>query len=185
MLASRMAQSVTSLRRTNLVVIGGKADIERSCCPLWSDANDPDRSSALVGQRTAAPRFRTIQASRTCRYLPGQPWRTVSWHSGFRGGAHARRKTARVDSLARRRGDRVAARGGRAAACDAGVRHSSRFFARVRPNFHGPAARRDCNFRRRTGLAVKAATSTIPIVSKIVLQQSGRNWTCMGRASPA
>jgi hypothetical protein len=51
--------------------------------------------------------------------------------------------------------------------------------------FNGPAARRDCNFRRRTGLAVKAATSTIPIASKIVLQQSGRNWTCMGRASPA
>ena len=40
-------------------------------------------------------------------------------------------------------------------------------------------------FGDATGLAVKAATSTIPIVSKIVLQQSGRNWTCMGRASPA
>jgi hypothetical protein len=51
--------------------------------------------------------------------------------------------------------------------------------------FTDPLRARDCNFRRRTGLAVKAATSTIPIVSKIVLQQSGRNWTCMGRASPA
>jgi len=36
-----MAESVTSLRRTRLVAIGGKADIGRSCCLLWSDANDP------------------------------------------------------------------------------------------------------------------------------------------------
>jgi hypothetical protein len=36
-----LAQSVTSLRRTSLVATGGKADIGRSCCLLWSDANDP------------------------------------------------------------------------------------------------------------------------------------------------
>src|SRR5262249_52086743 len=59
-------------------------------------------------------------APRTCQYLPGQPWRAVSWHIGFRGGAHARRKTARVDSPARRRGG-VAGGRAYAAASEAAV----------------------------------------------------------------
>src|SRR5262245_33055143 len=68
-------------------------------------------SGARVGWCTAAPRFRTIQGCPKDLPVPsGQPWRAVSWHSGFRGGAHARRKTARIDSPARRSGD-VAARG--------------------------------------------------------------------------
>jgi len=35
-----VAQSVTSLRRTSLVGLGGKADIGR-LLPAWSDAIDP------------------------------------------------------------------------------------------------------------------------------------------------
>src|SRR5262245_44828940 len=67
----------------------------------------------------------------------------VSWHSGFRGGAHARRKTTPVHHAPRRCGCCVAARGARAAAGDAGDRipasrvartlraHCRRFSARL------------------------------------------------------
>src|SRR5262245_20149860 len=59
--------------------------------------------------------FRTIQVCpKDLRALPVHPEPTVSWHSGFRGGAHARPKTTRVHHAHRRRG-RVAARGARAA----------------------------------------------------------------------
>src|SRR6478735_12570452 len=50
---------VGSLRRTEPVAIAGIADIRRSLAARRTDANDPDRSSALVGQCTAAHRFRT------------------------------------------------------------------------------------------------------------------------------
>jgi hypothetical protein len=52
---------------------------------------------------------------RTCGALPGHAEAAVSWHSGFRGGAHARRKTARGPYAAGRRCGRVAARGTRSA----------------------------------------------------------------------
>src|SRR5262245_34774720 len=40
-------------------------------------------------QHLGSEQFRS--APRTCRYPSGQPWRAVSWHSGFRGGAHGPR----------------------------------------------------------------------------------------------
>src|SRR6516164_4968818 len=49
-------------------------------------------------------------------------------------------ETSRVHHTARQRGCGVAARGARAAAGDAGLRHSTRLFARIRPNLHGAAA---------------------------------------------
>src|SRR5262245_25221988 len=55
------------------------------------------------------------------RALPVHPEPAVSWHSGFRRGAHARRKTTPVHHV-HRRDDRVAARGARAATGDAGGR---------------------------------------------------------------
>src|SRR5207247_7816316 len=62
-------------------------------------------------------RFRTIQAyPKDLRALPVHPEPAVSWHSGFRGGAHARPKTTSVHHAAWRRCGRVAARGARAAA---------------------------------------------------------------------
>src|SRR5215471_12273437 len=71
------------------------------------------------------PGTRTIQVfPKDLRVLPGHPEPAVSWHSGFRGGAHARPETAPVHHAARRRGGCVAARGARAAARDAGSRIS-------------------------------------------------------------
>jgi hypothetical protein len=55
------------------------------------------------------------------RALPVHPDPAVSSHSGFRGGAHARPKATAVSHAARMR-SRVAARGARAAAGDAGDR---------------------------------------------------------------
>src|SRR5262245_60038629 len=72
--------------------------------------------------RQRQSRFRTIQVSpKDLGALPGHPEPTVSWHSGFRGGAHARPKTTPVHCAARRC-RRVAARGACAAASDAGNR---------------------------------------------------------------
>jgi hypothetical protein len=70
-------------------------------------------------------RFRTIQGCpKDLGALPGHPEPAVSWHSGFRGGAHARPKTTPVDHAAQRRGCiGVAARG----ACAAGKSHFSGF----------------------------------------------------------
>jgi hypothetical protein len=49
------------------------------------------------------PQFRTIQVyPKDVLMLQRQPERAVDCPGGFRGGAHARRKTARVDSPARR-----------------------------------------------------------------------------------
>src|SRR5215472_14710982 len=63
-----------------------------------------------------AARFRTIQARpKDLRALPVHPEPAVSWHSGFRGGAHARPKATPVPHAARWRYGRVAARGARAA----------------------------------------------------------------------
>jgi hypothetical protein len=60
-----MAQSVTSLRRTSLVAIGGKADIGRSCCLLGpTRLTQSGRRRAEIPQRSfrsKAKRFRTIQ----------------------------------------------------------------------------------------------------------------------------
>jgi hypothetical protein len=84
------------------------------------------RSRCEAGQTVAAggSRFRTIQVyPKDLRALPGHPEPAVSWHSGFRGGAHARSKTTPVPHAARRRGSGVAGRGAGAAA-DAGGRIS-------------------------------------------------------------
>jgi hypothetical protein len=67
--------------------------------------------------RLDSERFRSTP--RTCRSLPVHPEPAVSWHSGFRRGAHARPKATTVHHAARRCGG-VAARGARAAAGDAG-----------------------------------------------------------------
>ena len=51
------------------------------------------------------PGTRTIQVyPKDLRALPGHPAPAVSWHSGFRRGAHARHKTTPVDHATRRRG---------------------------------------------------------------------------------
>src|SRR5262249_53886076 len=71
-------------------------------------------------------RFRTIQVEpEDLRALPGHPEPAVSWHSGFRGGAHARPKTTAVHHAARQRGGFVAARGARAT----GRAHAAHRFA--------------------------------------------------------
>jgi hypothetical protein len=55
--------------------------------------------------RSPPPRFRTIQVCpKDLESLPGHPKPAVSWHSGFRGGAHARLKATPVSHAARRRG---------------------------------------------------------------------------------
>src|SRR5262249_4073170 len=71
------------------------------------------RALAICPPQLGAPLgFRTIQACpKDLRVLPGHPEPAVSWHSGFRGGAHARPKATPVHHAARRRGSRVAARG--------------------------------------------------------------------------
>jgi hypothetical protein len=57
-----------------------------------------------------AARFRTIQGyPKDLRVLSGHAEPAVSWHSGFRGGAHVRPKTTPVHHAPRRRGG-VAAR---------------------------------------------------------------------------
>src|SRR5215813_8884619 len=59
-----------------------------------------------------ALRNRTIQVyPKDLRALPVHPEPAVSWHSGFRGGAHARHKTTPVLHAAQRRSSRVAAAG--------------------------------------------------------------------------
>src|SRR5262249_40980951 len=88
----------------------------RSGTPSWRRTG-----SRISGDR--APRdptqFRTIQVCpKDLGALPGHPEPAVSWHNGFRGGAHARPKTTPVHHPARRRGG-VAARGPRAPAGDA------------------------------------------------------------------
>src|SRR5262249_38085506 len=61
------------------------------------DASFPGRITRL--------RFRTFQiCAKDLRALPGHPEPAVSWHSGFRRGAHARHKTTPVSHAARRRG---------------------------------------------------------------------------------
>src|SRR5438445_2547070 len=73
--------------------------------------------SATTGAAAPSCDFRTIQVyPKDLRALPGHPEPAVSWHGGFRGGAHARPKTTAVHHAARRRGGSVAARGARAAA---------------------------------------------------------------------
>jgi hypothetical protein len=57
------------------------------------------------------------------RVLPGHPEPALSWHSGFRGGAHARPQTTPVHYAARRRGSRRLAAGGARAADRAGAAH--------------------------------------------------------------
>src|SRR5262245_36050698 len=57
--------------------------------------------------------------------LPRQAERAVSWHSGFRGGAHARGRTAPIHHAARRRSGRLADHGACATARDAGGRVSA------------------------------------------------------------
>src|SRR6516164_2006562 len=65
------------------------------------------------------PRFRTIQVyPKDVGMLPGHPEPAVSWHSGFRRGAHGRHQTTPVHHAARRCGGGVAARGaGSAVGC--------------------------------------------------------------------
>src|SRR5262249_31156170 len=68
------------------------------------DASFPGRITRL--------RFRRFQVcAKDLRALPEHPEPALSWHSGFRGGAHARPKTTAVHHAARRRGGRVATRG--------------------------------------------------------------------------
>jgi len=59
-----MAQSVTSLRRTSLVAIGGKADIGRSCCLLGPTRLTQRRSGRLLDDfiRECEHRGRGVEA---------------------------------------------------------------------------------------------------------------------------
>ena len=88
-----------------------------------------DRGGARLG--AWIPIGCVILQSRKCNYfvfeeqaadlrvLPGHPEPAVSWHSGFRRGAHARHKTTPVHLAARWYGSDVAARGARAAGGEA------------------------------------------------------------------
>src|SRR5262249_20984955 len=98
-----------------------------------------------TGEPLQPPRFRTIQVCpKDLPWASRQPEVAVSWHSGFRGGAHARRKTARVDSPTRRGGCGVADWGARAAADqkDATHRLACNWFSRVIPIFTRCISRR-------------------------------------------
>src|SRR5205814_8469677 len=93
----------------------------RCAIPSWPPTGlrtSGDRRFAAAG--AAAPcvpaPFRTIQVyPKDLRALPVHPKPALSWHSGFRGGAHARPQTTPVHHAARRCGSGVAARGARAA----------------------------------------------------------------------
>src|SRR5262249_6609388 len=88
--------------------------------PLWSPAHQAfakgwRRERAWTGRLPA--RFRTIQVCpKDLRALPRHPEPAVSWHSGFRGGAHARPKTTPVPHAVEPGSSGVAAYGARAAA---------------------------------------------------------------------
>src|SRR5262249_60742637 len=63
----------------------------------------------------AGPQFRTIQVRpKDLGALPEHPEPAVSWHNGFRGGAHARPKTTPIHHAAPRPCRPVAAHGPRA-----------------------------------------------------------------------
>jgi hypothetical protein len=103
---------------------GTKTSSTRCATPSWRRIG-----SRISGDR--APRdpaqFRTIQVwPKDLGALPEHPEPAVSWHSGFRGGAHARRKATPVLHAAWRRSGRVAARGGSAATGYAGRRPRQR-----------------------------------------------------------
>jgi hypothetical protein len=99
-------------RRRRLAVRGAK----RGTCPLRVFVSIEVAEAGLTG-------FRTIQVyPRTCGALPGHAEPAVGWHSGFRGGAHARRKATPVHHAAWRcgGGSCLPAGGARAAGGDAG-----------------------------------------------------------------
>src|SRR5262249_17259784 len=109
----------------------------------------------------------------------GQSWRAVSWHSGFRGGAHGRRETARVDSPARRCSGRMADRGTRAAASDAGYWFPAGHLARCRhvprgclpPGLEGSRLYRGPECRNRIPLIGRSTSSVAGLVYHLVRQQ--------------
>src|SRR5215475_14954935 len=91
-----------------------------------------DEFACRVRVSLLSPRFTTIQVyPKDLQALPVHPEPAVSWHSGFRGGAHARHKTT-PDHHAAWWGRRLAARGARAAAGDVGGWVSPQHLARRR-----------------------------------------------------
>jgi hypothetical protein len=117
MLARNAGASRTTARNAinRAVAIGLLAKIERRsyCAPslpniLMMGRPQPHAGVALspleLPEQTEAglTGFRTIQVCpKDLRALPGHPEPAVSWHSGFRGGAHARRKATPVHHAAR------------------------------------------------------------------------------------
>src|SRR6266446_816472 len=92
--------------------------------------------SATTGAAAPSCDFRTIQVyPKDLRALPGHPEPAVSWHGGFRGGAHVRPKTTSVHHAAWRH-DRVAARCARAA----GRRYAAHRRADAQPRGRGGGA---------------------------------------------
>src|SRR4029077_13195739 len=92
----------------------------RCVTPSWHRTGSKtfgDRRFVAIGVTSAAgaaaPRTRPVRTfqvyPKDLRVLPGHAEPAVSWHSGFRGGAHARPKTTAVHHAAGRRGSRVAA----------------------------------------------------------------------------
>src|SRR5262245_41766173 len=124
----------------------------------------PPRRKVLRGTCSG----RRHQHEYTLRSLPVHPEPAVSWHSGFRGGAHARPKTTSVHHVARRRG-RVAA-GGESARQPA-VREPPRTFRQglkaTREGERGRAVRRSLFglVRLRGAMAVSAAAENAPGVT--------------------
>src|SRR5262249_40358108 len=110
-----------------------KRTVASSGAILWT------RLAARPAAGRPTPRFRTIQVyPKDLPALPGHPEPTVSWHSGFRGGAHARHKTTPVHHAARRRGRGMAARRASPAGGDAGDRVSR---PQIAGGVSGPPAR--------------------------------------------
>jgi hypothetical protein len=92
---------------------------------IWRRAIDRRDGGRGRSRSAYPPRFRTIQVyPKDLRALPGHPEPAVSWHNGFREGAHARPKTTPVHHAARRRG-RVAARGARPAGWSGMTKHEN------------------------------------------------------------
>src|SRR5215471_12143315 len=81
------------------------------CRRLSGRRSSPEKETRPVANGLSClAGFRTIQVyPKDLPALPVHPEPAVSWHSGFRGGAHARPQTRPVHHASRRRG-RVAAR---------------------------------------------------------------------------
>jgi hypothetical protein len=122
--------------------------------------------------------FRTIQARPKDLPVPF-PERAVSCHSGFRGGANARRETASIHHAARRRGGGVAA-------CCARADVAERSGAHHLPNRCRWGYRRDRSYCRRPiiGNVGSAALSHFAVLKDKMPSANSAGSSSIWRGSP-